>query len=284
VKIIKYESIQYFLENNQSYLLIKESFHNLILGLANNVLDQKAEVNELLLWGIQDKAGVLVACAVRIHVDRPLIVTEMSEEAVDLLIANLITKKIHLKGIVGEENTATYFKKQWTLKTKLNFKVYMHMGIYECSRVIFPKVNLGAIFVAQKIHAGLASEFITGFMRECMPKEYSEQHCENVLRRLLDNKNLYLYTNEFDEIVSMAANTRSTTNAATLSLVYTPEDLRGKGYASNTVALLTDKLIKNGKKFTNLYTDLSNPTSNSIYQKVGYVKIGQNIHFEFIEQ
>jgi predicted GNAT family acetyltransferase len=29
-------------------------------------------------------------------------------------------------------------------------------------------------------------------------------------------------------------------------------------------------LLDQGKQFTSLFTDLSNPTSNSIYQKIGY--------------
>ncbi len=79
----------------------------------------------------------------------------------------------------------------------------------------------------------------------------------------------------------MAANTRSTPNGGTISLVYTPQDFRGKGNGSLMVALLSDKIIKGGKKFANLYTDLSNPTSNSIYQKLGFKKIGQSIQYNF---
>lgn len=48
------------------------------------------------------------------------------------------------------------------------------------------------------------------------------------------------------------------------------------------VALLSDKIMSDGKKFASLFTDLTNPTSHSIYQKIGFVKIGQNIHFDFV--
>ncbi|MDD4972890.1 MAG: GNAT family N-acetyltransferase [Bacteriovorax sp.] len=55
-----------------------------------------------------------------------------------------------------------------------------------------------------------------------------------------------------------------------------------KGYAISMVALLSDKIMSDGKKFASLFTDLTNPTSHSIYQKIGFVKIGQNIHFDFV--
>jgi len=46
--------------------------------------------------------------------------------------------------------------------------------------------------------------------------------------------------------------------------------LRGRGYATSCVAALTTRLLDSGKTFCCLYTDLSNPTSNSIYQRIGY--------------
>ena len=30
-----------------------------------------------------------------------------------------------------------------------------------------------------------------------------------------------------------------------------------------------------------LYTDLANPTSNSIYQRIGYEPVGDSVHLEF---
>ncbi len=55
----------------------------------------------------------------------------------------------------------------------------------------------------------------------------------------------------------------------------------GLKMTSTIVSLLSERIMKNGKKFASLFTDLSNSTSNSIYQKIDYTKIGQNIHFDF---
>lgn len=52
--------------------------------------------------------------------------------------------------------------------------------------------------------------------------------------------------------------------------VYTPREKRGKGYASACVAAMSQLLLNQGRKYCFLYTDLANPTSNHIYQAIGY--------------
>ena len=69
--------------------------------------------------------------------------------------------------------------------------------------------------------------------------------------------------------VSMAGFGGPTPNGNRVGPVYTPPELRGRGYATACVAELTARLL-NEKRFVFLYTDLANPTSNSIYQKIGY--------------
>jgi hypothetical protein len=68
----------------------------------------------------------------------------------------------------------------------------------------------------------------------------------------------------------MAGSSRGPTNGATVSVVYTPARNRRHGYASACVAALSQSLLDDGYRFCTLYTDLSNPTSNKIYQNVGY--------------
>jgi predicted GNAT family acetyltransferase len=52
--------------------------------------------------------------------------------------------------------------------------------------------------------------------------------------------------------------------------VYTPPALRGRGYASALVAAVSQAQLDAGRRFCFLFTDLANPTSNRIYQDIGY--------------
>ncbi len=48
---------------------------------------------------------------------------------------------------------------------------------------------------------------------------------------------------------------------------------RRQGYASSCVAALSQTLLDQGRKYCFLFTDLANPTSNHIYQAIGYQPI-----------
>jgi hypothetical protein len=64
-----------------------------------------------------------------------------------------------------------------------------------------------------------------------------------------------------------------TSHGTRISLVYTPPEFRGKGYASALVAALSQAMLDSGKGFCYLFTDQSNPVSNRIYQRIGYVPV-----------
>jgi len=70
--------------------------------------------------------------------------------------------------------------------------------------------------------------------------------------------------------VSIAGYGGPTPNGIRIGPVYTPPDLRGRGYASALTARLTQTLLDGGRRFCFLFTDLANPTSNSVYQRIGY--------------
>lgn len=64
--------------------------------------------------------------------------------------------------------------------------------------------------------------------------------------------------------------------------VYTPPAHRRKGYAGVLTAILSQELLDKGAKVI-LYTDASNPTSNGVYQRIGFVAIDENEKYEFSE-
>jgi hypothetical protein len=63
--------------------------------------------------------------------------------------------------------------------------------------------------------------------------------------------------------------------------VYTPAELRGRGYATACVATLSQQLLAEGYLFCTLFTDLSNPVSNHIYEKIGYTAVADFHEYYF---
>lgn len=72
------------------------------------------------------------------------------------------------------------------------------------------------------------------------------------------------------EAVAMAGHAGPTPHSVRVNAVYTPPHQRGHGYASALVAALSRHLLESGYAWTTLFTDLANPTSNKIYQAIGY--------------
>ena len=81
--------------------------------------------------------------------------------------------------------------------------------------------------------------------------------------------------------VSFAAYGNPTAHGIRIGPVYTPPEHRGWGYASACVATLSQHLLESGRSFCYLFTDLANPTSNAIYQKIGYNPVNDVDVYEF---
>jgi len=83
------------------------------------------------------------------------------------------------------------------------------------------------------------------------------------------------------EPVAIACNTMPVSGMARIGPVYTPPELRGHGYASAATAALSQRLLQAGAEEVLLYTDLANPVSNSIYQRIGYRPVEDRVVMAF---
>ena len=87
--------------------------------------------------------------------------------------------------------------------------------------------------------------------------------------RMVNENSLFVWENE-GELVSVAMKTRPIAHSISVSFVYTPPEHRRQGFATVLVARLSQHLLDLGYSSVTLFTDLDFPTSNAIYQKIGY--------------
>ena len=66
-----------------------------------------------------------------------------------------------------------------------------------------------------------------------------------------------------------------------VGLVYTPDDLRRRGYASACVAEVSAHALSTGADACILYTQLHNATSNRIYRRIGYEPVSEVLVYRF---
>jgi ribosomal protein S18 acetylase RimI-like enzyme len=276
-------NVSEFLNVCEEFLLRNESEHNLILGKpVGSNSDSSAETNSILV-SIQEENN-LAGAAVLNPSGRSLL-SKMDGAAVRILIDFIEQRKIRIDSIIGPIESTECFVEFWRSSNGPPAKLSLHTGVYELISVRFPKMDNRVLIPTDAVSPNIALQYLLGFLIDCFPDMDDPQ---TAAAKMFDHhaqaRTLFFWKNPGDPVpVCMAAKARESRNAATISLVYTPPTLRRQGHASRMVAALSDRFLKEGKKFCNLFADMANPTSNDIYQEIGYRKIGENKHFKFIQ-
>jgi predicted GNAT family acetyltransferase len=81
--------------------------------------------------------------------------------------------------------------------------------------------------------------------------------------------------------VSLAGVSRIVAEMARVGPVYTPPGLRGRGYAGAVTAAVSRAALAAGAREVVLFTDLANPTSNALYQRIGYRPVSDRVVVSF---
>jgi predicted GNAT family acetyltransferase len=155
------------------------------------------------------------------------------------------------------------------------------LRIYQLSRVIAPRAVNGRMRLALPRERDVLVQWAQNFGDEIGEPQTNQQATEMV-ERAIGDKRLYVWDNE--GLRSMAAWSGPTTHGIRINLVYTPPELRGKGYASTCVAALSEAMLNSGRRFCYLFTDLSNPISNQLYQRIGYVPVCDFAEYRFTKR
>lgn len=261
-----------------------ETQNNLILGLADSLAKGKREGNGQLFFSIEHEGDIL-GCALRTDIEKPLSLSKLPVWAIDKLVNYFFENNIKIGGVVGEGSTSTEFSEKYSKKFKLPLRIVMHQGVYQLDSLNLPKLGELKLKVADESDLQLVESCISKFIEECFPSEpRNSEEIKIMASRHIKFRVLYMLLDKKGEFLSMACNNRETKNSGCISLVYTAKKFRGRGYGGAVTAYSSKKVLDSGKKFCNLFTDLKNPTSNHIYQKIGYKKIGESKHFSFSEK
>ncbi|MCB0414173.1 MAG: hypothetical protein KDD50_07560 [Bdellovibrionales bacterium] len=279
-KIKEYDDPKLFWQEISGFLKKEEAKNSLCLGLSymfqthpKNCLYQSALFDDdkflgsLVLSKYKDNANLLPS---------PVKDADVAKE----LLA-VFNKRNHLlSGVVGEKNSAELYRQHLETQDKKT-KTLMTQGIYKCTKVNFPKNDRKITFrKAEEKDIQLISDWMEGFHQEATPHDPVLNWMEAAQSKI-NSQMIYLV--EKDNLpVSMAAWSRDIETSCSVNLVYTPNHYRKQGFASLVTALLTQKLLESGKKETNLYTDMTNPSSNKIYRDIGYQLVADSIHFSVL--
>ncbi|MBO0788662.1 MAG: GNAT family N-acetyltransferase, partial [Actinobacteria bacterium] len=81
--------------------------------------------------------------------------------------------------------------------------------------------------------------------------------------------------------VSLAGLTRQVAGQVRVGPVYTPPEFRRRGFAAAVTAAVSRAALAAGAQEVLLFTDLANPTSNSLYRRLGYRPVSDYVSLAF---
>lgn len=270
------------MEKAESYLLENEAFTNLYLGISYGLKNNPNLYGENHpYFACVENKSEIVSVVLRSPPYDALVYSHQKQyqNAFQLLVEDLLTIQPETEGINGPALQSEAFAKLWSEATDKQYNKGIHCLLYVLETVIHPEDLNGVMRLPANKDFDIVLKWMKAFHTEATPHD----PVSNLEERILQNfnaGNYFLWESE-GEVVSVAAKARPLRSGITINSVYTPPEFRKKGYATQLVAKLSQQLLDEGKSFITLYTDLSNPTSNSIYQKIGYKQIGEFANYKF---
>jgi len=283
VIITTYRHASDFLARARADLERDEVLHGLPLGIVLR-LQQVPEHIERQPYLATIEEGKLIVAAVMTPPFR-LIVTSNHLDAVgsapSLLIRDLREHGWLVPGVIGPASLSDHFAQTWTILTGERAHLRTRERLFELTQVITPRPGPGSLRQATPDDLELVVRWVKAFQQEALHTTLSEDEAASWARLRIGRGEAYLWVLSNEEIVSLVCTTRPISHVISIAPVYTPLELRGRGYASHSVAALSQRLLDSGWQRCSLFTDLSNPTSNSIYQQVGYRPICDFHEYDF---
>jgi GNAT superfamily N-acetyltransferase len=282
LEVRAYERIDDFESHALPFLMEREAEHNLFLGICSQI--RAGRYKDFYLATVE-RDGAVVAAAFRTPPFQVGLSHVADPAAIDRIADHVLETYGSVPGILAPRDDALAFAKAWQSRTGSDFHVAIRQRIYEARDVSLPPDAPGEIRPATMAERDLVISWFRGRNEEALGSDAVGPDVDPEV--LADWRiggaagPLMLWWT--DHPVSMAGASGPTPNGIRINAVYTPPEHRRNGYASACVANLTRQLLDDGRRFCFLYTDLANPTSNSIYQKVGYRPVCDVDQYRFID-
>ena len=282
IEILSHEDASELISLSGAYLELHESENNLPIGLAHmlakNPLYYGSELP--LLLSILERGS---AVGVVVMTPPRRIVLSKIETGLEVAMVELIRFlrgiDAPIPGVVGPAAEAQAFSDCWAQTVpSVTSRVTTRLRVFEARKVADVPLSAGKLRLARMEDHHLMARWIAAFL-ETIGAPVDFGRAKSSAEQYINDRQLYIW--DRGGPVSIAKMSRPTRNGTTIGMVYTPCEHRNKGYATSCVFALTEKLLSNRYSFCNLYTDLSNPPSNSIYRRIGYVPLEDALEIDF---
>ena len=272
LKVLFSEDPAFVLTRADEFLSSEPVLHNLILSILHSRVAQSDAGRYWIAFDGEKTVGVVVQSPL----EYPATLTPMEPRAVVAIVNTIAEAGVALSGVNGNAATAASFAGQWSERCKSAATPFQGMRLYELLEVGEVPDTEG-----QLRQAGPRDRSLMILWTRAFQNEIGESAADTELRvdRGLAARQLWLW-DQNGETTCMAVGREPVQGVVRLSGVYTPPEKRKHGYAAACVHALSKHLRGSGYRCV-LYTDLGNPTSNSIYRRIGYRAVAEALRYRF---
>ena len=230
-------------------------------------------------WAVvRDDGGTIVGLAMRTArtPPHPMFVLPMPDEAALALARAIHDRGERVGGLNGSLPAAEVCAGELARLQGDVVEVAQHTRLFELHELRPPIGVPGRLRLATIEDLDLAKEWVDRFMHDADlqagrdPDAHGrEEIAPDDLRKRIEQGCYWFWLDESGERVHLTGANPPSYGVARIGPVYTPPEQRRKGYAGAAVARVSQIFLDQGARVC-LYTDQANPTSNGVYQAIGY--------------
>jgi len=270
LEVRRHGTVPEFMATAGAYLASREAEHNLIFGICSQIEADPTQYPDPPYLGAVLDGERVVGAAIQTPPWRLVVSLFDDPGAAGAIVADLDGRAI--PGAVGPSEATQALTTAWAERNGTTATLSRHERAYQLRAVRAIRPARGSMVLAQPADRSVLRDWIAAFHEEAIgagnaPRQDYDAMADRWIRRL--GRTAYFWMDE-DRPVSLAGAGGLTPNGIRVGPVYTPPELRGRGYASNLVAQVSQAQLDAGRTFVFLFTDLANPTANHIYQDIGY--------------
>ena len=148
----------------------------------------------------------------------------------------------------------------------------MDQRLFRLDELIAPRPTDGSARHASGADAEWLARWYTDFAVEAFGRLPVGFDASRMVERGVRSSQCFVWTLDDGTPVAMAVAHPPVDGVSRIGPVYTPPPWRGRGYGAAVTATASRAILDAGDVAV-LYTDLANPTSNRIYQRLGYRQV-----------
>jgi GNAT superfamily N-acetyltransferase len=282
LRVQRFATAPAFLTAAGSFLADREAEHNLLFGICANLTADPGFPSAPPYLAAVSRDDRVVGAALMTPPWNVVLSCSDEPGSAGAIAADLGASGSPVPGTTGPIDQAHAFAAVWCPPRALTSQVAVAERIYRLERVVAPGNVPGRVRIANVADRDLLVAWVDAFLVEALER-HTPQEASILVDRSFRAGTRTWYLLEVDgQPVSVAASGGPTPNGIRIGPVYTPPDLRRHGYASAVTAAASQAELDNGRRFIFLFTDLSNPTSNKIYQQIGYEPVIDVDQLQFV--